>query len=48
MTMPEQIETRMAADACWNEIEYGAKHRTRYEREREAFEEAEREGKKNE
>lgn len=45
--MLEQIENRMSADSSWNEIEYGVKHKTRYEREREAYEQAEREGKKN-
>lgn len=42
MTMPEQTENRMVVDSEWNEIEYGIKHKTRYEREMEAYEQAER------
>ena len=45
--MPEQIENSMAVDGYWNEIEYGVRHKTRYEREREAYEQAEREGNEN-
>lgn len=41
----ELTENRMAVDAEKDETEtgYGLKHKTRYEREREAYEEAERE-----
>lgn len=46
--MPYQIENRMVVDSEWDEIEYGVKHKTRYEREKEAYEEAEREDCKHE
>ena len=41
--MVYQIENHMVIDSVFDEVEYGIKHKTRYEREREAFEEAERE-----
>lgn len=41
--MPEQIENRMVVDSSWNEIEYGVKHKTLFERQQDAYEEAERE-----
>lgn len=39
--MPYQIENRMVVDAEW---EFLKKHKTRLERQREAFDEMEREG----
>lgn len=41
--MPEQIENSTIADDCWNEIEYGVHSGNRLRREREAYEQAERE-----
>lgn len=41
--MPEQIENRMVVDSEWDEIEYRVKHRNRYQRQKEAYEQAERE-----
>lgn len=46
--MLEQIENRTAEEPRWNASECGARHKTRFERAREAYEQAEREGKKNE
>lgn len=46
--MPELIENRMVVDSEWDEIEYGVKHQNRYQRQREAYEQAEREEKRNE
>lgn len=42
--MRYQIENRMVVDSEWDEIEYGVKHKTHLERQREAYDEAEREG----
>ena len=42
--MPEQIESRMVVDSAWDEIEYGVRrNKTRFEKQREAYDEAERE-----
>lgn len=41
--MPEQIENSMAVDGYWNETEYGVPSGNRLRREREAYEQAERE-----
>lgn len=46
--MPEQIENSMVVDSYWNEIEYGVPHKTRYQRQMEAYEQAEREDCKHE
>ncbi len=40
----EQIENHMVVDPCWNEIEYGVPYSSRLKRERQAYEQAEREG----
>lgn len=45
--MPEKQEGRTAEDPRWNGAESGSKHKTRYERIREAYDQAEREGTKN-
>ena len=42
--MPEQIENRMVVDWYWNEIEYGVPNKSRMERERRIYDEAEMEG----
>lgn len=42
----EQIENKMVVDWAWCEIEYGVPSRTRLKRERQAYEEAEREDRK--
>lgn len=42
--MPEQIENSMIVDGFWNESEYGVPSGSRLKREREAYEQAEREG----
>ncbi len=44
----EQIENRMVVDWVWDEIEYGIPNRHRLKRERQAYEEAEREDRENE
>lgn len=41
--MPEQIENSMTVDGFWNELEYGVPSGNRLRREREAYEQAERE-----
>lgn len=41
--MPKMIENRMVVDSEWNEIEYGVPNRARLKRERQAYEEEERE-----
>lgn len=41
--MPYQIENRMVIDSEWGEIEYRMPSSNRMKRERQAFEEAERE-----
>ena len=41
--MLEQIENSMVVDGYWNEIEYGVHSSNRLRREREAYEQAERE-----
>lgn len=41
--MPEQIENSMVIDICWNETEYGVPESSRLRRERQAYEQAERE-----
>ena len=42
--MPYQIENRMVVDSEWDEIEYGVRiNKTRFEKQREAYDEAERE-----
>ena len=46
--MPEQIENRMVVDAYWNEVEYVNPSSNSLRRERNAYEQAEREGKKDE
>lgn len=46
--MPYQIENRMVIDSEWEEIEYGVPSRTRLKRERQAYEEAEREDREDE
>lgn len=43
--MPEQIENSMVVDCYWNEIEYGVPASSRIRRERQAYEQAEREEK---
>lgn len=43
--MPEQIENKMLVDWYWNEIEYGVPKSNRMKRERQAYEQAEREEK---
>lgn len=42
-----EVDNIMVCDWWWDEIEYGVKHKTRLERERDAYEEAEREDGKN-
>ena len=43
--MPEKIETGKVVDNYLDELEYGVKrNKTRYEKQREAYEQAEREG----
>ena len=44
----EQIENKMVVDAAWDEIEYGILSKRRLKRERQAYEEAEREDRENE
>lgn len=39
----DQIENKMVVDLVWNEIEYGVPSRRHIKRERQAYEEAERE-----
>ncbi len=39
----EQIENKMVVDWAWDEIEYGVPSRRRIKKERQAYEEAERE-----
>lgn len=41
--MPGQIENSMTVDSFWNELEYGVPSGNRLRREREAYEQAERE-----
>ena len=41
--MPERIENSMVIDSYWNEIEYGVPDSSRLIRERQAYEQAERE-----
>ena len=41
--MPKPIENSMVVDGYWNEIEYGVPSSNRLRREREAYEQAERE-----
>lgn len=41
--MPEQIENAMVVDSNWNEVEYGVPIRSRLTKERQAYEQAERE-----
>ena len=42
--MPYKIENRMVVDSEWDEIEYGVRrNKTRFEKQREAYDEAERE-----
>ena len=41
--MSEQIENSMVVDGYWNEIEYGVPSSNRLKREREAYEQVERE-----
>lgn len=45
--MPEQIENSMVVDSFWNEIEYGVPSGSRLRKEREAYEQAEREESEN-
>lgn len=40
--MPEQIENRMVVDAEWNEIEYRVPAGNSYQRQRRAYDQAER------
>lgn len=42
--MSEMIENAMVTDWWWNEIEYGVSNAARMKRERQAYDEAEREG----
>lgn len=46
--MFNELENRMVIDEEWNEIEYGIPNRARMKRERQAYEEAEREDRENE
>ena len=46
--MPEIIENKMVLDWPWDEIEYGVSNKRRLKRERQAYEEAEREDRENE
>ena len=39
----QEIENKMVVDWVWDELEYGVPNRTRMKRERQAYEEAERE-----
>ena len=41
--MPEQIENHMVVDSHWNEVEYGVPMSSRLTKERQAYEDAERE-----
>lgn len=41
--MPEQVKSSMVVDGCWNEVEYGFPSSNRLRKEREAYEQAERE-----
>lgn len=42
----QMVENRMVVDSEWDEIEYGVRrNKTRFERQREAYDEAEREEK---
>lgn len=43
-----EIENRMVVDSEWGEIEYGIPNKRRLNRERQAYEEAEREDRENE
>ena len=43
----EQIENKMVVDWAWDEIEYGFPSKFRIKRERQAYEEAEREDREN-
>lgn len=43
-----ELENRMVIDEEWNEIEYGIPSRTRLKRERQAYEEEEREDREDE
>lgn len=45
--MTEQIKNRMVVDWVWDEIEYGIPNKRRIKRERQAYEEAEREDREN-
>ena len=44
----QEIENKMVVDWAWDEIEYGVPSRRRIKRERQAYEEAEREDRENE
>lgn len=46
--MPEMIENPMVLDWWWDESEYGVPNKARMIRERQAYEEAEREDRRNE
>lgn len=46
--MPEQLENKMVVDWAWNEIEYGVPERSRLKRLKQAYDEQEREEKRNE
>lgn len=42
------IENKMVVDWVWDELEYGVPNKARLRRERQAYEEAEREDRENE
>ena len=44
----QEIENRMIVDSEWDEIEYGVPSNARLKRQRQAYEEAEREDRENE
>lgn len=46
--MPYRIENRMVVDLEWDEIEYRIPNKARLRRERQSYEEAEREDRENE
>lgn len=46
--MTGELENRMMINSEWNEIEYGVPNKRRLKRERQAYEEAEREDRENE